>query len=215
LVHRERLFLIKSLLQNYESIKLIPRIVKFQEILVRSNQCLTFCIMSCSCTLLIIVFEKLSNWQIPGQNSDDGTGGASNVIKGLEWAANAHLEQVKAAKSGKRKGFKGSTANMSLNEDKAPALILAIDVAVDVGLHFVVAAGNDNDDACQYAPSASTKALTVGASSLNDTRANFSNVGPCVDIFGPGVDIESTWLVTRLPLSQARAHLWQLPIFAV
>lgn len=46
--------------------------------------------------------------------------------------------------------------------------------------------GNDNRDACNYSPAAAQKAITVGASTLSDERAYFSNHGECVDVFGPG-----------------------------
>lgn len=35
--------------------------------------------------------------------------------------------------------------------------------------------------------------MTVGASTLGDERAYFSNHGKCVDIFAPGLNILSTW----------------------
>ena len=54
--------------------------------------------------------------------------------------------------------------------------------------------GNDNRDACNYSPAASAKAVTVGASTLGDERAYFSNFGPCVDVFAPGLNILSTWI---------------------
>lgn len=54
-------------------------------------------------------------------------------------------------------------------------------------------AGNDNRDACAYSPAASKGAITVGASTLGDERAYFSNFGKCVDIFAPGLNIQSIW----------------------
>lgn len=83
---------------------------------------------------------------------------------------------------------------MSLGGGSSKTLDLAVDAAVDAGLHFAVAAGNDNQDACNYSPAASQKAVTVGASSLADARAYFSNHGKCVDIFAPGLNILSTWI---------------------
>jgi cerevisin len=74
---------------------------------------------------------------------------------------------------------------------------MAVNAAVDAGLHFAVAAGNDNQDACNYSPAASEKAVTVGASSLADARAYFSNHGKCVDIFAPGLNILSTWIGSK------------------
>ena len=46
--------------------------------------------------------------------------------------------------------------------------------------------GNDNRDACNYSPAGAEEAITVGASTLGDERAYFSNFGSCVDIFAPG-----------------------------
>src|SRR5271169_4182700 len=83
---------------------------------------------------------------------------------------------------------------MSLGGGSSKTLDMAVNAAVDVGLHFAVAAGNDNQDACNYSPAASEKAVTVGASSLADARAYFSNHGKCVDIFAPGLNILSTWI---------------------
>lgn len=123
----------------------------------------------------------------------NGSGSMSDVVKGVEWAAVGHSENVKAAKNGKKKGFKGSTANMSLGGGKSVTLDLAVNAAVDLGLHFAVAAGNDNADSCNYSPAAATKAVTVGASTLSDERAYFSNYGKCNDIFAPGLNIMSTW----------------------
>ncbi|KAF2843412.1 vacuolar serine protease [Patellaria atrata CBS 101060] len=125
----------------------------------------------------------------------NGSGSMSDVVKGVEYAAEQHSNKVEAAKKGKgKKGFKGSAANMSLGGGKSVTLDLAVNAAVDVGIHFAVAAGNDNADSCNYSPAAAEKAVTVGASSLPDERAYFSNYGPCNDIFAPGLSILSTWI---------------------
>ena len=123
----------------------------------------------------------------------NGAGTMSDVIKGVEWTVTRHLDQVKAAKDGSRKGFKGSSANMSLGGGKSIALNLAVNAAVDNGIHFAVAAGNDNSNSCNYSPAAAEKAVTVGASTLADERAWFSNHGTCNDIFAPGLNILSAW----------------------
>ncbi|VEU19813.1 DEKNAAC100656 [Brettanomyces naardenensis] len=119
----------------------------------------------------------------------NGSGSMSDVIKGVEFAANSHIKEAKAA----NKGFKGSTANMSLGGGKSPSLDLAVNAAVKAGIHFAVAAGNDNADACNSSPAAADKPITVGASTLSDARAYFSNFGKCVDIFAPGLNILSTY----------------------
>ncbi|KAJ9603959.1 proteinase B [Cladophialophora chaetospira] len=127
----------------------------------------------------------------------NGSGTMSDVVKGVEWAATAHSESISAAKKGKKKGFKGSVANMSLGGGKSRVLDLAVNAAVDAGLHFAVAAGNDNADSCNYSPAAAEKAVTVGASTLADERAYFSNYGSCNDIFAPGLNVLSTWIGSK------------------
>ena len=53
--------------------------------------------------------------------------------------------------------------------------------------------GNDNRDACSYSPASAERVVTVGASTLGDEGAYFFNFGKCVDIFGPGLNILSTY----------------------
>ena len=126
----------------------------------------------------------------------NGSGTMSDVVKGVEWAALSHENSVRAAKKGK-KGFKGSAANMSLGGGKSVTLDISVNAAVDAGIHFAVAAGNDNADSCKYSPAAAEKAVTVGASTLADERAYFSNYGKCNDIFAPGLNIQSTWIGSK------------------
>ncbi|CAO3610472.1 unnamed protein product [Mucor hiemalis] len=124
--------------------------------------------------------------------ASNGSGSMSDVVKGVDWATGQYLNDKKAAlKAGKK--FKGSAANMSLGGGKARTLDEAVDGAVDAGLVFAVAAGNDNQDACKYSPAASEKAITVGASTIGDERAYFSNFGKCVDVFAPGLNVLSIW----------------------
>ena len=124
----------------------------------------------------------------------NGSGSMSDVVKGVEFAAQSHLDKVDALKKSKKdKKFKGSVANMSLGGGKSPTLDRAVNAAVDAGIHFAVAAGNDNADSCKYSPASAEKAVTVGASTLADERAYFSNFGKCNDIFAPGLNIQSTW----------------------
>ncbi|XP_006818375.1 aqualysin-1-like [Saccoglossus kowalevskii] len=55
----------------------------------------------------------------------------------------------------------------------------------------IVAAGNKDSDAGDYWPANSNIVTVVGATDSNDVRATFSNVGEYVNLFAPGVDIES------------------------
>ncbi|KAI3647900.1 hypothetical protein MP228_008121 [Amoeboaphelidium protococcarum] len=114
--------------------------------------------------------------------SDSGSGTTADVIAGIQWSA----EQSKS------KGKK-SVANMSLGGGKSNALNAAVAGAIKQGLQFAVAAGNSNRDACYYSPASVPTAISVGASTVNDGRAYFSNYGKCVHIMAPGQDITSAW----------------------
>ncbi|KAI0753438.1 peptidase S8/S53 domain-containing protein [Daedaleopsis nitida] len=128
----------------------------------------------------------------------NGSGTMSDVVGGVVWAAEQAAAKAQAAleefkKTGKT-SHKGSVANMSLGGGKSRALDDTVNKAVDAGMHFAVAAGNDNRDACNNSPAAAEKAITVGASTFGDERAYFSNHGPCVDVFAPGLNIKSTYI---------------------
>ncbi|KAI7898712.1 serine protease 1 [Cokeromyces recurvatus] len=122
----------------------------------------------------------------------NGSGTMSDVVRGVDWATTAHLKEASAARKSNKK-YKGAVANMSLGGGKSPSLDAAVNGAVDAGIIFAVAAGNDNRDACNYSPAAAENAITVGASTIADERAYFSNYGPCVDVFAPGLNILSVW----------------------
>ncbi|EPQ26786.1 uncharacterized protein PFL1_05764 [Pseudozyma flocculosa PF-1] len=126
-----------------------------------------------------------------------GSGSMSDVTGGVLWAvedAKRITESLRAnPTSAAAKKHKGFVANMSLGGGKSPTLDRAVNGAVDSGMHFGVAAGNENQDACNVSPAGATNPVTVGASTVQDERAYFSNKGKCVDIFAPGLNILSTW----------------------
>lgn len=109
-----------------------------------------------------------------------GSGSNSGVISGIDWVkANKQLPAV---------------ANMSLGGGYSAALNTAVTNAIDAGVTFAVAAGNSNDDACNYSPASTPAALTVGATDSGDYRASFSSFGTCLDVFAPGSGITSSWI---------------------
>ncbi|KAF7342430.1 Subtilisin-like serine protease pepC [Mycena venus] len=120
----------------------------------------------------------------------NGSGTMADVIAGVVFAA---TNAVKKANAGAA-GHKGSVINMSLGGGKSRALDLAVNGAVDAGVHVAVAAGNDDRNACDYSPAGAEKAITVGAATLGDERAYFSNHGKCVDVFAAGLNILSTYI---------------------
>jgi subtilisin family serine protease len=86
---------------------------------------------------------------------------------------------------------------MSLGGPASSSLDEAVSNLISRGIPVVVAAGNDNVDACDYSPARTPDAITVGATTTDDSRASYSNYGSCLDIFAPGTSIPSTWLGTN------------------
>ena len=110
-----------------------------------------------------------------------GSGTVSGIVAGLDWIVANHVAGAPAV------------ANMSIGGGYSLAENLAVQRAIDDGVTMVVAAGNENSNACGTSPASAPNALTVGATDSTDTRASFSNYGSCLDIFAPGVSILSTW----------------------
>lgn len=110
-----------------------------------------------------------------------GSGTNSGVIAGIDWAIAHHVAGVPAV------------ANMSLGGGVSTALDTAVTNLVNDGVVVAVAAGNSNADACGASPARAAAALTVGATSIDDARASYSNFGTCLDIFAPGTNITSAW----------------------
>ncbi len=106
-----------------------------------------------------------------------GTGSYSAIIAGVDWVT-AHAA-------------KPAVANMSLGGTTSKALDDAVNRSIAKGVTYAVAAGNDHQNACKQSPADAPNAITVGATDATDTRASFSNYGSCLDIFAPGVRIES------------------------
>ncbi|MBD3654404.1 S8 family serine peptidase [Kangiella sp.] len=108
-----------------------------------------------------------------------GSGTNSGVVAGIDWVANNHV--------------KPAVANMSLGGGASSATDNAVANLVASGVTVVVAAGNDNSDACNYSPAREPSAITVGSTASNDSRSSFSNYGSCLDIYAPGSSITSAW----------------------
>jgi len=64
----------------------------------------------------------------------------------------------------------------------------AVDAATRAGVTVVVAAGNENADACNYSPAFVGSAITVGSTDRSNQRSGFSNFGTCTNIWAPGSD---------------------------
>lgn len=86
-----------------------------------------------------------------------------------------------------------SVANLSFSLGRtSDKLDTAVNNLVNSGVTVVVAAANDNKNACTVSPARASRAIVVGATDWNDRRASFSNYGQCVHLFAPGVGIVTT-----------------------
>lgn len=47
---------------------------------------------------------------------------------------------------------------------------------------------------CGSSPAGAENVVTVGASTIDDAMAWFSNHGPCVDVFAPGANVSCLFL---------------------
>lgn len=106
----------------------------------------------------------------------DCRGGVSpdSLVKGINWVLKNHPRNTPGV------------VNLSVAVNKSRAVDTAIGKLYNAGLVPVVAAGNQNADACRLSPAGSPRSLTVGSVNMNDYRTNNSNYGECVSIFAPG-----------------------------
>ena len=108
-----------------------------------------------------------------------GSGSWSGFITAMDWIIANHPA-----------GTPG-VMNASLGGGKYQLVNDAVQKLFAAGITPVVAAGNENTDACSRTPASTPNAITVGASTDADARASFSNFGDCVDVFAPGQNIVS------------------------
>lgn len=123
----------------------------------------------------------------------------ADIVKGIDWIIKNHP-----------RGTAG-VANLSIAVGKVALVDKAIERLYNAGIVPVVAAGNQNIDACRLSPSGSGRALTVGSVNQNDQRTNTSNFGECVSIFAPGGSVATEGLnglpSTRSGTSFAAPHV--------
>lgn len=132
----------------------------------------------------LVALKALNQW---------GYGYDSDILEAIEWAVDPNGDGDTSDKL--------DVVNMSLGgpgDDQSP-LALAVDAAVEMGVVFCVAAGNDGRFRTIGSPGTARRAITVGATDDNDVLASFSSKGPNrgnyaikPDLLAPGVNINST-----------------------
>ena len=104
----------------------------------------------------------------------------SAAIAGVNWVTGQASPSIPAV----------ATMNTAL--PTSAGVETAVTNSLAAGVTYVVAAGNNNADAAtNQSPANVPGALTVGAVDWNGNRPSFSNWGPGVDLFAPGVSIVS------------------------
>jgi subtilisin family serine protease len=126
-----------------------------------------------------------------------GSGTYSGVIAGIDWVTRNHV--------------KPATAILALGGGANTAMDDAVKRSLAAGVSYSVAAGASASSACNYSPARVAGALTVGASNNSDYVASFTNTGPCLDLFAPGVSITTITYtggtITLSGTSFATAHV--------
>ncbi|GAB4185039.1 MAG: hypothetical protein Tsb002_08450 [Wenzhouxiangellaceae bacterium] len=115
----------------------------------------------------------------------DCYGGTSTaaILSGIDWVASNRRTPA--------------VANMSFRGPISSSIDQSVNNLINRGVTAVVAAGNDNANACNYSPPRVANAITVGSSTSSDQRSSFSNFGSCLDLFAPGSAILSTWYTSN------------------
>jgi aqualysin 1 len=111
-----------------------------------------------------------------------GSGQWSWIISGINWVTANHGTNA--------------VANMSLGGGANQAVDDAVRNSAASGVFYSLSAGNSSTDACTQSPAragTTNGIVTVAAIDSASREASFSNYGPCVDIWAPGVSVLSTW----------------------
>jgi subtilisin family serine protease len=109
----------------------------------------------------------------------DGRTSTSTILRALE-----HVVEHKNP-------LKTVIMSMSFGVPVSASINLCVSIAHWNGIIPVASAGNNEFDSCLKSPASAAHAFTVGATDRYDNAADFTNHGPCVNIFAPGDSINS------------------------
>jgi len=109
-----------------------------------------------------------------------GSGSTSAVLAAVDWV---RLNRTNPA-----------VANLSIGGAYSAAMNTAVTSLANSGVFVAVAAGNENQNACNVSPASATAVFTTGSTTSTDARRTSSNYGSCVDGYAPGGSITSTWI---------------------
>jgi hypothetical protein len=133
----------------------------------------------------------------------NGLGSDAALAAGLDWVVAQKLQHPE----------RPMVANLSSTGDpdqESVTAALVLQRAIATGVVVVVAAGNQSAEASLKFPASMGAAITVGSTTEGDQRFWGSNFGRAVDIFAPGVNIESACIgFTDTPGLYVPMTCWQ------
>lgn len=109
----------------------------------------------------------------------DGSAYVSDIIAGIDWCVQNNLDIINMS-------FGMKTYNKSLE--------LAVENAYRAGKVIVASSGNDGKRAFVDYPARFPQVISVGATTMANKIAPFTNRGRRIDVFAPGENIYSAWL---------------------
>ena len=114
----------------------------------------------------------------------DGRGSVGSVLAGLNYM----LQEIETKRD------VAMVANLSFGTPVGINIFrIVLEALISKNVTVTASAGNEASDACRKLPGSIDGVLTIGASTVNDEVAKFSNMGPCIDLFAPGDRITSAW----------------------
>jgi subtilisin family serine protease len=115
------------------------------------------------------------------------TTSTGNVLAGMEWVYLNHQSNPGEL----------AVVNMSITGGAHSFIDQYVWASVNQGMVYTVAAGNDRINACALSPAREPAAVTVGGTyPYGYFHSQFTNFGPCVDVYAPANGILSTWHTT-------------------
>lgn len=121
-----------------------------------------------------------------------GDGLSTTIVAGIEWVA--------------ENAVRPALVNYSVGCRSAcsiPSIDSAVKSLVASGITWVSAAGNSNENACNYSPQLVPETIVVGNTTRTDGKAPTSSWGSCLDLWAPGTDILSSWLTSDTAAASA------------
>ena len=121
---------------------------------------------------------------LPVRVLGDGNGTLADAVDGILWSVGESVPGVPANPN------PADVLNLSLGGpfvcSQVQFLQDAFDAANAAGAAVVVAAGNNDEDANEFTPASCGGVITVGATTLEGERADYSNYGGRIDVMAPG-----------------------------